>query len=223
MSTPTLHIGMLLYPGLTQLDLTGPFELFARIPGARIELVWKTRGPVRADSGLQIVADQTFADCPPVDLLFVPGGYGQIAQMEDADTLGFLRRQGAQARYVTSACTGALLLGAAGLLQGYRAATHWMYMDLLPAYGAVPVDQRVVIDRNRITAGGVTAGIDFGLRVIAEIAGEARAQAAQLELEYDPQPPFQTGHPRTAPAALVAEVKARFAARMAERQRQVSR
>jgi cyclohexyl-isocyanide hydratase len=153
----------------------------------------------------------------------VPGGYGQIAQMEDADTLAFLGRVGAEARWVTSVCTGALLLGAAGLLRGYRAATHWMYQDLLAAYGAIATAERVVIDRNRMTAGGVTAGIDFGLQVIAEVAGPEAAQQAQLELEYDPQPPFACGHPRSAPPALVDAVRARFAARMAERQAQQAR
>lgn len=222
-NSPPLQIGMLLFPGVTQLDLTGPFELFSRIPGARLATVWKQPGPVRADSGLELVASEAYATCPPLDLVFVPGGYGQIAQMEDAETLAFLRHHGARARWVTSACTGALLLGAAGLLQGYRAATHWMYMDLLPAFGATPVAERVVIDRNRITAGGVTAGIDFGLRVIAEVAGVEAAQTAQLELEYDPQPPFACGHPRSAPAELVASVRARFAARMAERQDQLAR
>ncbi len=220
---PPLQIGLLLFPGVTQLDLTGPFELFSRIPGARLATVWKQPGPVRADSGLELVASEGYATCPPLDLLFVPGGYGQIAQMEDAETLAFLRHHGERARWVTSACTGSLLLGAAGLLRGYRAATHWMYMDLLPAFGATPVAERVVIDRNRITAGGVTAGIDFGLRVIAEVAGVEAAQTAQLELEYDPQPPFACGHPRSAPAELVASVRARFAARMAEREAQLAR
>jgi cyclohexyl-isocyanide hydratase len=147
----------------------------------------------------------------------VPGGYGQIALMDDTETLDFLRRHAEGARYVTSVCTGSLLLGAAGLLRGYRAATHWMYMDLLPAYGAIAVAERVVVDRNRITGGGVTAGIDFGLRVLAEVCGERFAQAAQLELEYDPHPPYDCGHPRSAPAELVAEARARSAARLAKR------
>lgn len=216
MTTP-FRIGMLLYPGLTQLDLTGPFELLSRIPGATVELVWKQRGPVQADSGLSLVATETLAGCAPLELVMVPGGYGQMALMDDAEVLDFLRRQAEGARYVTSVCTGSLLLGAAGLLRGYRAATHWMYMDLLPAYGAIPVSERVVVDRNRITGGGVTAGIDFGLRVIEAVCGERAAQAAQLELEYDPQPPFACGHPRSAPAELVAEARARFAARMAKR------
>ena len=218
-----LRIAMLLFPGVTQLDLTGPFELFTRLPGATIDLVWKQPGPVKADSGLELVATTSYAACPPPDLLFVPGGYGQIAQMEDAETLAFLRQHGERARWVTSVCTGALLLGAAGLLRGYRAATHWMYMDLLAGYGATPIAERVVIDRNRITAGGVTAGIDFGLQVIAEVAGTEAAERAQLELEYDPQPPFGCGHPRSARPELVAAVRARFAARMAERTAQLTR
>lgn len=212
---------MLAFPGLTQLDLTGPFELLSRLPEVHIDLAWKQAGPIRADSGLTLHATVAFADVTGAELLFVPGGYGQIALMQDAETLAFLRRVGADARWVTSVCTGALLLGAAGLLRGYRAATHWMYQDLLAAYGATAVDERTVVDRGRITAGGVTAGIDFGLRVLAEVAGDAVAQQAQLELEYDPQPPFSCGHPRTAPAELVAAVRARFAARMAARQAQV--
>ncbi|MEZ4398760.1 MAG: DJ-1/PfpI family protein [Kofleriaceae bacterium] len=217
MTTPPLHIGLVLYPGLTQLDLTGPYEVFARIPGAQLDTVAHTLAPVRADSGLALVPSTTLATCPPLDVLFVPGGYGQIAQMTDPAMLAFLRHHGERARWVTSVCTGALLLGAAGLLRGYRAATHWMYMDLLPSYGATPVAERVVVDRNRVTAGGVTAGIDFGLQIIAEVAGPAAAQAAQLELEYDPHPPFDCGHPRVASPALVDAVRARFAARMAER------
>jgi len=216
MSTP-IRIGMLLYPGLTQLDLTGPHELLSRIPGAAVDLIWKARGPVQADSGLSILATETMAACAPLDVIMVPGGLGQMALMDDAETLDFLRRHAEHARYVTSVCTGSLLLGAAGLLRGYRAATHWMYMDLLPAYGAIAVAERVVVDRNRITGGGVTAGIDFGLRVLAELCGERFAQTAQLVLEYDPHPPYDCGHPRSAPPDLVAEARATAAARLAQR------
>jgi cyclohexyl-isocyanide hydratase len=212
-----MHVGMLLYPGLTQLDLTGPFEVFHRIPGAAVHLVWKEETLVRADSGLSIASTKSFADCPALDVLFVPGGGGVTALLTDAETLRFLRNQGEKARYVTSVCTGALLLGAAGLLEGYDAATHWMYMEVLPAFGARPVSRRVVIDRNRITAGGVTAGIDFGLRVLAEIAGEERAKEVQLALEYDPEPPFRCGHPRVADPRVVLAVKEAFASRLAER------
>lgn len=208
----TLHLGMLLYPGLTQLDLTGPFELFHRIPGAEVHLVWKDTQPVRADSGLQLVPDTSLAACPPLDLVFVPGGDGQLALMRDPEVLGFLRDHGARARYVTSVCTGSLLLGAAGLLQGYRAACHWAFADLLPAFGAIHDPGRVVIDRNRITGGGVTAGIDFGLRVVAELAGDDAARAVQLGLEYDPAPPFASGHPSVATPELVAVVRQRLRA-----------
>lgn len=218
---PVIHVGFLLFPGLTQLDLTGPYEVLARLPGARLHLLWKDLAPVRADSGLAIVPTATLADAPRLDVVVVPGGYGQIAIMDDREVLDFLRAQAEHARYVTSVCTGSLLLGAAGLLRGHRAATHWMYMDLLSAYGAIAVDERVVVDRGRITGGGVTAGIDFGLRVLAELAGEDVAQRAQLELEYDPHPPYDGGgHPRSAPATVVADVRARFAARLAARQAQ---
>lgn len=218
----TTHIGMLLYPGLTQLDLTAPFELFHRIPDTKVHLAWRDTSPVFADSGLGLLPTTAFADVPQVDVLFVPGGGGQVNLMTDAEVLGFLRQQAARARYVTSVCTGALLLGAAGLLRGYRAATHWAYMDLLPSVGAIPVDERVVVDRNRITAGGVTAGIDFGLRVVAELAGVETAKRAQLMIEYDPAPPFRCGHPRVADPATVDAVKRAFAEVVAKRARQLN-
>jgi cyclohexyl-isocyanide hydratase len=213
----TLHIGMLLYPGLTQLDITGPFEVLQDIPDTAVHLVWKTLDPVRADSGLGLLPTTTLEACPPLDVLFVGGGIGQMEIMQDPAVLDFLRTQGARARYVTSVCTGALLLGAAGLLQGYDAATHWAYMELLPMFGARPVKRRVVVDRNRITGGGVTAGIDFGLRLAAELAGERVAKGIQLGIEYDPDPPFRSGHPDGAEPALVAEVRASLAAAVAER------
>jgi cyclohexyl-isocyanide hydratase len=206
----TLHIGMLLYPGLTQLDLTGPFELLHRIPDARVHLLWKDLQPVRAESGLAILPSTTLADCPPLDIVFVPGGKGDRSVMGDPVVLDFLRRHGSTARYVTSVCTGSLILGAAGLLDGYAATSHWAFADLLPSFGARPTPGRVVVDRNRITAGGVTAGIDFGLRLVAEIAGEKYAKTLQLGLEYDPDPPFRSGHPNVADPALVAELRAFF-------------
>lgn len=218
-----MHIGMLLYPRLTQLDLTGPFELFHRVPGAHVHLVWKTLDPVYAEGGLGLLPSITLDDCPPLDLVCVPGGFGQSALMNDEAVLSFLRRQAASARWITSVCSGALLLGAAGLLQGYRATTYWALHESLAAFGAIPTDERVVIDRDRITAGGVTAGIDFGLRVIAEVCGEEMARALTLELEYDPAPPFACGHPRSADPALVARVRARAAQRLAERQAQAER
>ncbi len=203
----TTHIGMLLYPGLTQLDLTGPFELFHRIHEAQVHLIWKDKKPVFADSGLGLLPTATLADAPQLDVLFVPGGGGQVGLLNDSQVLEFLRDQGARAKYVTSVCTGALLLGAAGLLRGYRAATHWAYLDLLPSVGAIAVNERVVVDRNRITAGGVTAGIDFGLRIFAQLAGEDAAKRAQLMIEYDPAPPFRSGHPRDADRELVEAVR----------------
>jgi cyclohexyl-isocyanide hydratase len=208
---------MLLYPRLTQLDLTGPFELLHRVPGAKVHLVWKSTAPVRADSGLELVPTTAFAACPPLDLVFVPGGSGVDEVLADGEVIDFLRTKGEGARYVTSVCTGALILGVAGLLAGYRAATHWAYMDLLPLVGAIPTYERVVVDRNRITAGGVTAGIDFGLRIVAELAGEDFAKSTQLAIEYDPGPPFRSGHPRTADPAIVEGVKSAFAQRIAAR------
>jgi cyclohexyl-isocyanide hydratase len=219
----TFHVGMLLFPGLTQLDLTGPFEVLSRIPDGAVHLVWKDTQPVRSDVGLGLLPTVSFAECPPLDLLFVPGGGGQIPLMEDAATLDFLAAQGARARWVTSVCTGSLLLGAAGLLRGYAAATHWAFMPLLPLFGARPVDERVVVDRNRITAGGVTAGIDFGLRMLAEIAGPEAARRLELYLEYDPAPPFGCGHPRRAPRELVEELQREFAERYAARETILSR
>jgi cyclohexyl-isocyanide hydratase len=206
----TLQIGMLLFPGLTQLDLTGPFEVLHRLPDTKVHLVWKTTEPVYADAGLGLIPTTTLADCPPLDLVFVPGGRGQVPLMTDEEVLGFLRRHGETARYVTSVCTGALVLGAAGLLRGYDATTHWAFVEALPVFGARHVPGRVVIDRNRITGGGVTAGIDFALRVAAEIAGEDVAKAIQLGLEYDPAPPFRSGHPDVADPALVSQLRERF-------------
>ncbi len=213
----TVHVGMLLFPQLTQLDLTGPFEVLHRIPGAEIHLLWKNKEPVQADSGLRILPTMTLSECPPLDVVFVPGGVGQIPLMSDRPVLEFLAAQAESARYVTSVCTGALLLGAAGLLDGYEATTHWAYVELLPSFGARPVRRRVVVDRNRITAGGVTAGIDFGLRIVAEIAGEDYANAVQLALEYDPEPPFRSGHPDVADPTLVAKARAGVASVLAAR------
>ncbi len=206
-----LHIAMLLYPGLTQLDLTGPFEVLHRVPDAHVHLVWKTVDPVRADSGLTLGPTSTLDACPDeLTVLFVPGGGGQMALMQDEPVLRFLREKGRGARFVTSVCTGALLLGVAGLLDGYEAATHWAFMDLLPMFGARPASRRVVVDRNRITGGGVTAGIDFGLTLAARLSSDAVAKGIQLGLEYDPAPPFRSGHPDVAEPEVVATVRGRF-------------
>lgn len=210
-----MNIGMLLYPGLTQLDLTGPFEVLSALPGARVHLVWKDTSVVRSDTGLGLMPTTSFDECPPLDVVFVPGGLQQAPMMTDAAVLAFLRRHGSSARYVTSVCGGSLILGAAGLLEGYDATTHWAFADALASFGARFVRGRVVVDRNRITGGGVTAGIDFGLRLVAEIAGDRSAQALQLALEYDPSPPFRCGHPDVAPPDLVDEVRRRLAERVA--------
>lgn len=216
-----ITIGLLVFPKITQLDMTGPFEAFARIPNARVHLLWKNKEPVISDSGLPLMATTTFAECPPLDVICVPGGPGQIDLMEDDEVIDFVRRQGASAKYVTSVCTGALVLGAAGLLEGYRAATHWASMDNLPLFGATPVKTRVCIDRNRITGGGVTAGIDFGLTLAGMLADRETAEAIQLFLEYTPEPPFAAGSPDTAPKAVVDKTKIKIAP-MLERRKAVS-
>jgi cyclohexyl-isocyanide hydratase len=219
----TLQIGMVLFPKLTQLDLTGPQEVLWRIPDVTVHLVAKTAAPVPSESGLAIVPTTTFREAPPIDLLFAPGGAGQIDAAEDAETLAWIATTGERARWVTSSCTGSLLLGCAGLLRGYKAATHWAYMDLLPLVGAIPTNKRVVIDRNRITSGGVTAGIDIAHTIAEEIAGRALAEAIQLGLEYDPSPPFRAGHPNVARPELVAETRTRLARRYEQRREQLMR
>jgi cyclohexyl-isocyanide hydratase len=201
-----ITVGMVVFPGLTQLDLTGPYEVFARLPDTRVHLVAARPGPVVSEHGLALLCDGGFATASAFDVLFVPGGNGINAMLDNDELLDFLRKQGDQARYVTAVCTGALLLGVAGLLRGYRATTHWLSLDLLRLLGAEPVAERVVVDRNRITGGGVTAGIDFGLTVAALLHGEAVAKEIQLMMEYNPAPPFLCGSPRTADAATVAQV-----------------
>ena len=206
-----LHIGILIYPNVTQLDATGPAQVLARVPGATLHMIWKTRDPIPTDAGFSIVPNTTFADCPQLDVICVPGGGGQVALMTDPETLDFLRDQAATARYVTSVCTGSLVLGAAGLLKGYRSACHWAWREMLADFGAIPVAERVVRDRNRISGGGVTAGIDFGLTVAAELAGEEVAKSIQLVLEYDPQPPFDSGSPEKAGPERVKRLRERLA------------
>jgi len=212
MTTP-LHIGLLLFPKLTQLDLTGPLQVFSGLPGATVHLIWKRIEPVPSDTVLALLPTVTFEDCPQLDVICVPGGGGVDDLVGDEETLAFLRRQAAGARYVTSVCTGALVLGAAGLLQGYGAATHWSAMDYLSGFGAIPTRTRVCVDRNRVTGGGVTAGIDFGLTLAAILADKATAEAIQLGIEYNPAPPFDAGSPDTAPTDVLAAVKTRIAAR----------
>jgi len=208
-SAPTallpLQLGMVIFPGLTLLDLVGPQAALGM--HAHTHLLWKTLDPVSSDSGIAIVPTTTFAACHTTfDILFVPGGLGTTAAMEDAEILAFLRTHGATARYLTSVCSGALILGAAGLLDGYQAATHWSTYEVLDALGVDGVHRRVVADGNRRTGGGVTAGIDFGLSLLAELRGETAAKIAQLMLEYDPQPPFTAGSPMTAEPEIVETV-----------------
>lgn len=218
-----LHIGILVFPAVQQLDLTGPYEAFASHPGTKVHLLWKDRVPVTASTGLVLTPTTAFAECPPLDLLCVPGGAGINPLLTDAEVLDFVRAQAERVRYITSVCTGALVLGAAGLLQGKRATTHWMAHDLLAAFGAIPTQGRVVRDGNLITAGGVTAGIDFGLEVIAELAGRDKAEAVQLSLEYAPAPPFQAGTPEAAPPAVVTAVRERLGTSRRDREAIVAR
>ncbi|OLF53014.1 isonitrile hydratase [Pseudomonas chlororaphis] len=201
----TLQIGFLLFPNVQQLDLTGPYDVLAALPDVQLHLVWKERGLLVSSSGLVLQATTGFAECPPLDVLCIPGGSGVGPLMEDPQTLDFIRRQAAQARYVTSVCTGSLVLGAAGLLHGKRATTHWAYHSLLAPLGAIPVQERVVRDGNLLTGGGITAGIDFALTLAAELFDEATAQRVQLQLEYAPAPPFAAGSPQTAPSAVVTQ------------------
>ncbi|AKA23526.1 isonitrile hydratase [Pseudomonas chlororaphis] len=203
----TLQIGFLLFPNVQQLDLTGPYDVLASLPDVQVHLVWKERGPIVASTGLVLQATTRFADCPALDVICVPGGAGVGALMEDRQTLDFIRHQAAQARYVTSVCTGSLVLGAAGLLRGKRATTHWAYHHLLEPLGAIAVQERVVRDGNLLSGGGITAGIDFALALAAELFDEATAQRVQLQLEYAPAPPFAAGSPQTAPASVVAEAR----------------
>jgi len=206
-----INIGILRYPNVTQLAAPRPAQVLSRVPGATLHMIWKTREPIPTDAGFSIVPNTTFADCPKLDVICVPGGGGQVALMTDPETLDFLRRQAETARYVTSVCTGSLVLGAAGLLKGYRSACHWAWREMLSDFGAVPVAERVVRDRNRISGGGVTAGIDFGLTVAAELAGEEVAKSIQLVLEYDPHPPFDSGSPEKAGPERVQRLRERLA------------
>jgi cyclohexyl-isocyanide hydratase len=206
-----ISIAFLLYPNVTQLDLTGPAQVLSRLGNQKIQLVWKSLDPVPTDAGFDLLPNATFADVPAADILCVPGGMGCVDMMEDEQTLAWLRQVAAEARWVTSVCTGSLILGAAGLLDGYRAATHWAWRDYLPLFGAEPVAERVVFDRNRVTGGGVTAGIDFALALAAAIRGERHAQAIQLSLEYDPAPRFDCGIPEKAGEALVSIYRERTA------------
>ncbi len=227
--TQPLQIGLVVFPNMTQLDLTGPLQVFASIPvfapdpGVEVHLLWKNLAPVPTDAIMTITPTMTFADCPPLDVICVPGGPGIDSIVDDPEVVDFVRRQGENAQWVTSVCTGALVLGAAGLLKGYRAATHWAAMGYLDAFGAIATDDRVVVDRNRVTGGGVTAGIDFALTLVAELVGRATAESIQLRIEYNPAPPFQAGSPTTAPPEILASYQELIVPAQARRKAAVDR
>jgi cyclohexyl-isocyanide hydratase len=211
MSQP-LQIGIVVFPKVTQLDFTGPLQVFSSLPNATVHLVWKRIEPVKSDTALTFMPTVSIADCPQLDVICVPGGAGTDDVVNDEELLDFLRRQSREAKYITSVCTGSLVLGAAGLLKGYKAATHWAAMEYLAPNGAVPTKTRVCVDRNRVTGGGVTAGIDFALTLVSILADRPTAEAIQLRLEYNPAPPFNSGSPDTAPPEVLERFKQRLAA-----------
>jgi cyclohexyl-isocyanide hydratase len=206
-----LQIGLVIFPKVTQLDFTGPLQVFSSVPGAKVHLIWKRIEQVPSDTVLTLTPTITFADCPQLDVICVPGGAGTDEMVNDEEMLDFLRRQAKSAKYITSVCTGSLVLGAAGLLRGYRATTHWTAMDFLTPFGATPTKTRVCVDRNRVTGGGVTAGIDFALTLVSILFDRATAEAIQLGIEYNPAPPFNAGSPETAPPEILALTMERIA------------
>jgi cyclohexyl-isocyanide hydratase len=210
--TEPLRIAFLLFPNVTQLDLTGPAQVLSRLGNTRLDLVWKTLEPVPTDAGFSILPTATFADVPHADILCVPGGFGINDVIADDEAMAWVQSVGASATWVTSVCTGSLILGAAGLLDGYRAGCHWAQREMLTLFGAIPVDARTVVDRNRVTGGGVTAGIDFALTLTGMLRGEAHAKFVQLSLEYDPAPPFDSGSPANAGPEIVAAYQRRVQA-----------
>lgn len=206
-----LNIGSLVFPRMDQIDFTGPFEVLSQLPNSTFHVAWKEKGPIRDCRGLILTPEKSLAEVPPLDVLIIPGGPGQEALMEDAAVLAFIQDQAAWARCVFSVCTGALICGAAGLLKGVRATTHWGAFNLLEYFGAIPVNQRVVVDGKLVTAAGVTAGLDGALRVAALLRGDQVAQEIQLGIEYAPEPPFQSGTPATAPVEVRKAVESRIA------------
>ncbi len=207
-----ISIAFLLFPGVTQLDLTGPAQVLSRLGEAKVDLVWKSHDPVMTDAGFAIMPTATFDEIAGADILCIPGGVGVTSVMVDEDAMAWVRQVGSEAQWVTSVCTGSLILGAAGLLKGYKATSHWAWHDQLALFGAVPVKARTVFDRNRVTGGGVTAGIDFAFALMAKIRGEDHARMIQLALEYDPAPPLDSGSPEKAGEAMVAAFAVRMAA-----------
>ncbi len=214
----TLRFGILCFPNIQQLDLTGPYEVFASAEGTEVHLVWKELEPIRSSTGLWLKPDMRFVDAPDFDVLCIPGGSGVNALLSDEETLSFIRDKASKARFVTSVCTGSLVLGRAGLLAGRRATTHWNAHDFLSRFGAVPAEERVVRDGPVITAGGVTSGIDFGLTIVAELLGREEAETIQLSLEYAPEPPFGSGLPGTCSPSVIAAARARMAGSRKERE-----
>src|SRR5579863_6783115 len=207
MPTP-LQIGIVVFPKVTQLDFTGPLQVFSSLPDTNVHLIWKRIEPVASDTPLSVMPTTSFADCPPLDVICVPGGAGTDDMVVDEEMIDFLRAQARGAKYVTSVCTGSLVLGAAGLLNGYKATTHWAAMGYLEAYGALPTKTRVCVDRNRVTGGGVTAGIDFALTLVSHLVDRPTAEMIQLRLEYNPAPPFTSGSPETASPEVIARLRA---------------
>ncbi len=219
----TIRFGLLAFPGVQQLDLTAPYEVFASMDDAEVHLVWKDTSPIVSATKLVLQPTTTFAECPPLDVICVPGGVGVNALLEDKAVLSFVREQATRARFATSVCTGSLVLGAAGLLKGKKATTHWNALDFLESFGAVVTPGRVVRDGNLFTAGGVTAGIDFGLTIAAALRGREEAEAIQLSLEYAPEPPFHSGLPEKASAEVLARTRQRLAGSRMARQEIVAR
>ena len=217
----TITVGFLVFPGIQLLDLAGPSEIFSALPDGDIHLFWKTREPLACSAGMRFYPTTTLGEGPLLDVLCIPGGGGINALLLDKEVQAWVQHQGSAARFVTSVCTGALLLGAAGLLAGRRATTHWRYHDLLAEFGAIPVKERVVRDGNLITGGGVAAGIDFGLVLVAALRGQSVAEEIQLALEYAPEPPFQAGRPEDAPEDILEVVRRRTERLRAERERMI--
>jgi cyclohexyl-isocyanide hydratase len=209
-----MRLGILAFPDMLQMDLTGPYGVFAAAPGAVVDLVWKDTAPVLSSDRLLFCPNMPFAECPPLDIVCVPGGRGIVPLLEDTEVLDFLRLQAQSARWVASVCTGALVLGAAGLLDGYKATTHWLSLDMLAEFGAIPVLERVVTDRKRVTAAGVSAGIDMALVLVGREWGADLACELELHMEYDPHPPFGAGHPSRAPKSVVDRLRAKSADRL---------
>ncbi|MBZ9772464.1 DJ-1/PfpI family protein [Mesorhizobium sp. CO1-1-8] len=207
----TVQVGILVFPEVQQLDMAGPYEFFATAQGVNVDLIWKNKEPVRSFTGITFPATKTFDECPDLDVICIPGGNGVGPLLTDEETLDFVRQKAKKARYVTSVCTGAMVLGAAGLLKGKRATTHWNFLDYLSAFGAIPVSQRIVTDGNVITAAGVSAGADFALWMLAETVGKDEAEKTQLWLEYAPKPPYHSGNIEDASQKTIRETQARWA------------